>query len=40
MVAIEMLPKNEWSCPSSMVVVDEEEKGEEEDNMEKEVQYH
>ena len=28
-VAIEMLPESEWSCPSSMVMEDEEEKADE-----------
>lgn len=28
-VAIEMLPEEEWSCPSSMVLEDEEEKADE-----------
>ena len=30
-VAIEMLPEAEWSCPSSMVMVDEDEKEDNED---------
>ncbi|XP_076462182.1 LOW QUALITY PROTEIN: exosome complex exonuclease RRP44-like [Babylonia areolata] len=32
-VAIEMLPKSEWSCPSSLVLVDREEQQKEEDDI-------
>lgn len=32
-VAIEMLPESEWSCPSSLVLVDREEKQQEEDDL-------
>lgn len=28
-VAVEMLPESEWSCPSSMVIIDEGEKADE-----------
>ena len=30
-VAVEMLPESEWTCPSSMVMEDEEEKADEDD---------
>ncbi|KAK7114496.1 exosome complex exonuclease RRP44-like [Littorina saxatilis] len=32
-VAIEMLPESEWSCPSSLVLVDREERQKEEDDL-------
>ena len=34
-VAIELLPKSEWSCPSSLALVDDGEKGD--DSVKKEV---
>ncbi|KAK2159602.1 hypothetical protein LSH36_150g04005 [Paralvinella palmiformis] len=37
LVAIEMLPEDEWTCPSSWVLEDEEEKGDEEDIKEDEI---
>ena len=36
-VAIEMLPKSEWSCPSSLVLVDREERQKEEDDIDENV---
>ena len=33
-VAIEMLPESEWSCPSSMILEDVEEKADEETDQE------
>ena len=36
-VAIELLPKSEWSCPSSLVLVDGEGQQKEEDDLEEDV---
>ena len=38
-VAVQMLPKEKWSCPSSMVMDDEEEKGDEEVDIEVSMVY-
>ena len=38
-VAIEMLPKEEWSCPSSLVLVDREDQQKEEDDLDDSVRF-